>query len=133
MVIVTIRTDKPEAELGVYNNATQEAYHTWHAHRELAETLHQNIQTLLESHGKKLDDIQGIVCFEGPGSFTGLRIGLTVANALAYSNHIPIVAASDTPDESWQDRGVRRLLSGETDSIALPVYGGPAIVTMPKK
>lgn len=133
MLIVTLRTDKPEAELRLYDDAAQVAYETWHAHRELAETLHQKIQTVLESHGKQLSDLQGIVCFEGPGSFTGLRIGLTVANALAYSYHIPIVATHDDSHESWSDCGIRRLRAGESDAIALPVYGAPAIVTTPKK
>jgi tRNA threonylcarbamoyladenosine biosynthesis protein TsaB len=40
-----------------------------------------------------MHDIEGVVCFKGPGSFTGLRIGLTVGNALAYAQNIPVVAS----------------------------------------
>jgi len=50
------------------------------------------IETLLQTRGKSWADIQGLVCFQGPGSFTGLRIGLTVANALSYSYNLPVVA-----------------------------------------
>lgn len=37
----------------------------------------------------------GIICVIGPGSFTGIRIGITVANTLAYSWKIPIIGVSN--------------------------------------
>lgn len=130
MTILTLRTDNPEAEIGLYDSTTQLAYETWQAHRQLAETLHRKIADLLESHGKKLEDISGIVCFQGPGSFTGLRIGLTVANALAMSLEVPIVA---TQDPEWIESGITRILAGETDYPALPEYGAPVHITAQKK
>lgn len=133
MRIVTIRTDKPEAEIGLYEDKTQIIYEAWHAHRQLAETLHGRIIQLMYSQKLEISDIEGIVCYEGPGSFTGLRIGLTVANAIAYSNQIPIIAIPDKDNAHWRDIGIQRLLAGESDSMALPKYGAPAIITIPKK
>jgi tRNA threonylcarbamoyladenosine biosynthesis protein TsaB len=130
MIILTIRTDKPEAEIGLYGDNEQLAYETWQAHRELAETIHLKIRDLLESQGKAWKDIEGIVAFQGPGSFTGLRIGLTVANALAYAQGIPVVS---TLGEGWIPEGVNRLLSGENDKIAMPEYGAEANITKPRK
>lgn len=130
MIILSIRTDKPEAELGLYDGETQLAYETWTAHRQLAETLYRKIETLLQSQGKDWKDVQGIACFQGPGSFTGLRIGLSVANALAYSYALPIVANQDL---SWLETGIRRLVSGENARQAMPFYGADAHITPPKK
>jgi len=130
MIILTIRTDKPEAEIGLYDGNRQLGYEVWQAHRELAETLHQKIETLLTSQRKKWSDIQGIVCFQGPGSFTGLRIGLTVGNALSNSYHVPIVAEQDP---QWLETGLKRLENGKTDELALPFYGADAHITPPKK
>ena len=48
MLILTIRTDKPEAELGLYKDNQQLDYFVWQAHRELAETIHNKIKELLE-------------------------------------------------------------------------------------
>lgn len=130
MIILTIRTDKPEAELGLYDGDTRLAYDTWQAHRELAETIHHKVTALLESQQRTLDDVQGIVAFQGPGSFTGLRIGLTVANALAYALPAPVVAAQG---DDWIAAGITRLRDGQDDRIALPEYGGEANITLPRK
>lgn len=130
MLILTIRTDKPEAEVGVYDGAKQLAYKVWHAHRELSVTLHHTIEELLASQSRTLGDVQGIVCFQGPGSFTGLRIGLTVGNSLAYGLNVPIVAMQDP---NWLEQGIARLEKGERDKIALPHYGAPVHITIQKK
>jgi tRNA threonylcarbamoyladenosine biosynthesis protein TsaB len=130
MIILTIRSDKPDAEIGVYDHTTQLAYQTWLAHRQLAETLHRKIEDLLESQQQNLQSIGGIVVFKGPGSFTGLRIGLTVANTLAYSLNIPIVASED-PD--WLEIGIRRIQAGENEKITLPEYGALPNITIQKK
>lgn len=130
MIILTIKTDNPLAEIGVFDNQTQLAYKTWEAHRKLAETIHQTIDEVVKEAGKKPEDLQGIVAYEGPGSFTGLRIGLTVANTLAYSLQIPIVASKE---ESWIQTGINRLHAGEQDEIALPFYGRDAHITTQRK
>lgn len=130
MLILTIRTDKPEAEVGLFNDQEKIAYEVWEAHRELSVTLHQKIENLLEAAGKDLKSLDGIVGFAGPGSFTGLRIGLTVANALAYGLDIPVVASKD---EDWTAAGIARLQNGERDKIAMPEYGAPVHITKQKK
>src|SRR6185437_3048193 len=127
---LTIRTDKREAEIGLYDGQTQLTYETWGAHRQVAETIHRKIEALLESQRKNRQDIEGVACFQGPGSFTGLRIGLTVGNTLAYSYGLPIVA---TQGDGWQESGINRLLSGESDKQASPFYGADAHITPQKK
>jgi tRNA threonylcarbamoyladenosine biosynthesis protein TsaB len=130
MLIITIRTDKPEAELGLYEDDTQLAYETWEAHRILAETIHGKLRSLLNSQSKSLRDTGGIVVFRGPSSFTGLRIGITVANTLAYSLGTRIIASEDP---EWIETGIQKLLSGESDPIALPEYGAEPHITRQKK
>lgn len=130
MIILTIRTDKPESEIGLYDGSRQLAYEVWTAHRQLAETLHRKIEALLQGQRKDWPDVQGIACYQGPGSFTGLRIGLTVANALSYSYQLPIVAEQDP---GWLEHALERLQNGERDALALPFYGADAHITLPKK
>lgn len=130
MLILTLRTDKPEAELGLYDNASQLAYSTWLAHRELAETVQQRIDAILKDQHKTLNDLRGVIAYEGPGSFTGLRIGLSVANALAYGLEIPIVACGT---DEWISLGNKRLQAGQTDGLALPEYGALPNITSQRK
>lgn len=129
MLILTIRTDKPESEIGLYRNETQLKYETWPAHRQLAETIHHKMESILKSQNMNLSDLEGIVVYEGPGSFTGLRIGMSVANGLAYGLGIPIVAETD----DWIELGIKALMSGENHKVAAPEYGLPVHITTPKK
>lgn len=130
MIILTIRTDKPEAEIGLFDAHGKLAYALWEAHRELSVQLHRNIEALLQTQDKQLADVRGVVCFAGPGSFTGLRIGLSVGNALAYGLGVPVVASKG---DDWIEQGCARLERGEQDTIALPVYGAPVHITKPTK
>ncbi len=130
MIILTIRTDKPEAEIGLFKGQEKIAYETWQAHRELSVTIHKKIKKLLESCNKDWKDVEGIVVYKGPGSFTGLRIGFSVANTFAYAQNIPIVSDSS---ESWMQKGIARLQEDENEKIALPEYGEPAKTTQPRK
>jgi tRNA threonylcarbamoyladenosine biosynthesis protein TsaB len=130
MIILTIRTDKPEAELGLYNDTAQIAYSTWEAHRQLAETIHLKIDQLLKANDIDLHQLEAIAVFQGPGSFTGLRIGITVANALAESLQIPIAG---TAHEDWIEDGIDFLLNEEDDKLVLPEYGALPNVSTPKK
>ena len=130
MTILTIRTNNPEAELGLYDNDQKLSYTTWPAHRQLAETIHLNLRRLLEEQVKSWADITGIVVYKGPGSFTGLRIGLSVANALAHSLGVPIVGTSG---DDWQADGIQSLLAGTNETTVIPMYGTPVHITSPKK
>jgi tRNA threonylcarbamoyladenosine biosynthesis protein TsaB len=129
-MILALRTDKPEAELYLYDGQKKPAAIKWQAHLKLAETLNLKIQQILNKSSISYDDLEGIAVFSGPGSFTGLRIGVSVANALAYAQGIPIIAASG---EGWLARAVKELETGKTDKIAKPEYGAPVRVTKPRK
>lgn len=130
MLALTLRTDKPEAEIGLFVDGAELGYTLWQAHRQLAETIQHKIEDLLKEHGKDLKQLNGVVVYQGPGSFTGLRIGLSVANALAYSLEIPIVAETG---DSWIKVGLGRLSQGASDQLALPEYGSPPHITQQKR
>ena len=102
----------------------------WEANRELAKGLLKFLQTEITKLDKTWQDIEAIGVFKGPGSFTGLRIGLTVLNTMADSLNIPIVGAVG---ENWSQHAVERLQGGENDQIVLPEYGSEAHVTKPRK
>ncbi len=130
MLVLTLRTDHPEAEIGLFEDGVQMAYEKWQAHRHLAETIHQKINDLLASCDAQLTNLHGIGIFTGPGSFTGLRIGMSVANALSYSLNIPIAGATGS---NWQPQVLDELTKNGQNRMALPEYGSPVHVTPPRK
>lgn len=130
MLVLAIRTNKPEAEISLFEDTTLLAQESWQGHRELSTTIHIKIEELLKTNHKKLEDIKGIICFKGPGSFTGLRIGLTVGNALAANLAVPIVA---TMGKNWINDGLAQILDGKDEKNVVPEYGSEAHITQQKR
>lgn len=88
----------------------------WQSGRDLAEKLHAFLRDKLAENDATWQDITEITFMSGPGSFTGLRIGATVVNALASELNIPLYNHK-----------------GEKVQIIIPDYGRPANISAPKK
>lgn len=129
MTYLLIDTSTPVCRMTLVNGADRMEY-TWDAGRMLAKNILGYIDEVLADAGVTYDDIGGLGVFRGPGSFTGLRIGLTVANTIASARSLPIVG--ETGDK-WQQQSIDRLVRGETDTIVLPEYGSEARITKPRK
>ena len=67
------------------------SYEITHAHTQL---LPQILSHLLDSCALKRNQLSAVAISEGPGSYTGLRIGAATAKALCYALHIPLIATS---------------------------------------
>ncbi len=129
-MILAIRTDKPEVYIGLWVNGGEIAFNRWEAGRELSVQLNINIGKLLEDSNNIFKNLSGIVLFEGPGSYTGLRIGTSVANAIGYSLQIPIVA---TGGKQWLEASFKKLYKNKKYIPVSPKYGGQIFTTKPKK
>lgn len=62
--------------------------------RKQSELLPEAVGALLSRHGVALEQLEGICLGLGPGSFTGLRVGLATAKALAYAGGLRLAGAS---------------------------------------
>lgn len=130
-MILAIRTDKPVAELALLDEAgNTQANYSWEAHRALATTLVGKIDGFLADNSVDTQALTGIIVFSGSGSFTGLRIGATVANALAYSYGISVVAGEG---ENWFTGGVMKLKSAKPGNYVAPTYDREPNITKPKQ
>ncbi|MFC2369748.1 MAG: hypothetical protein ACFNMB_00810 [Candidatus Saccharimonas sp.] len=102
----------------------------WVAERNLARDMLAYLRDRLAENEASFADISGIGVFCGPGSFTGLRIGLAVLNTIAHEQRIPIVGVTG---DAWREECLARLQNGRNDEIVLPEYGAEARITKPRK
>lgn len=81
------------------------------------------IAELLSSCGLKAGDLGGIAVAIGPGSFTGLRIGLATAKGLAYAEDLPIAPLSTLKALAYAVPGYSGLLCPCLDARKEEVFG----------
>jgi tRNA threonylcarbamoyladenosine biosynthesis protein TsaB len=67
-----------------------------------SETLLPHIESALKMAATAKEDLEGIAISIGPGSFTGLRIGLAAAKAMSYALNIPLVGVSTLKALAYQ-------------------------------
>lgn len=128
-MILGIRTDKPEAELYLCDESGEivDSY-IWYAHKELSDSLLLKMKEMLATNKVPLEHITKIIVYSGPGSFTGLRIGISVANALAYGMNVSITGGTGT---DWMKNAI--LQNSATDAFVFPSYGLEPHITQQKK
>lgn len=128
-MILLLDTSTPICRLTLIDSDSRHDQ-TWESGRELAKGLLGFLQQELNVIGASWSDLSGVGVFQGPGSFTGLRIGMTVLNTMVDTLAIPIVVSQG---EGWQGIALARLEAGENDHLALPFYGAEANITTPRK
>lgn len=67
-----------------------------------AEKLHVFISDILNEAGMKVDDLDAIAVSKGPGSYTGLRIGVSAAKGLCYAKDIPLLSVATLEALAYQ-------------------------------
>ncbi len=87
-----------------------------------ASLLALRIQEVLVKAKTTLQDLQGIVCTMGPGSFTGLRIGLSLAKGLGESLGIPLVGIKNLDAMGKTLESSSRQLAGVMDARKKRIY-----------
>src|SRR5690625_586657 len=70
-----------------------------------SERLMPAIVQMMENADIKPEDLSKIIVAKGPGSYTGVRIGLSIAKTMAWSLKIPIVGISSLETISLQAQG----------------------------
>ncbi len=125
-MILALKTAGATTEIHLVASNGKISTYTWDSGRTLADQLLGRIKDRLADHKADLSDLTGIVILSGPGSFTSLRIGHTVANALADSLGIPVVSADN---EKWLNRGIKVLHTAKPGHPVLPQYGADAHIT----
>ncbi|MBB3698162.1 tRNA (adenosine(37)-N6)-threonylcarbamoyltransferase complex dimerization subunit type 1 TsaB [Flammeovirga yaeyamensis] len=70
------------------------SYYEQHIDKSHSEYLAVMIKNLVENANLKMSDLKGVAVSEGPGSYTGLRIGASTAKGICYTLDIPLMGIS---------------------------------------
>jgi tRNA threonylcarbamoyladenosine biosynthesis protein TsaB len=92
-----------------------------HSPDGFAHVLFGEIEQLLTRHGLRLSQLDGFASASGPGSFTGVRVGLTAVKGLAEANGRKVVAVSNL--EALSTFGTQPLRAPVIDARRGEIYG----------
>jgi len=109
-MLVAIDTATDQASLALHDGFRVRAEQTWEARRQQTRQLSPRLHAAMRHANVSPEQLSGVTVTTGPGSFTGLRIGMSVAKGLAMAQTIPLVGVR-TLDviASAQGRDRRRL------------------------
>ncbi len=107
---------------------------TWTSIRNQSQELLPNIDKLLKNNKIKPEQLKWVAVNLGPGSFTGLRVGISTANTFGYGLNIPVIGKSKlTGDIKSRIEALLKLkTTKKTFEQVLPEYGRPPRITKPK-
>ncbi|WP_191858152.1 tRNA (adenosine(37)-N6)-threonylcarbamoyltransferase complex dimerization subunit type 1 TsaB [Hanstruepera ponticola] len=99
--------------------ALKEDYNKGYSH---AERLHVFIEELLLENAIKKSQLNAIAVSKGPGSYTGLRIGVSAAKGLCYALGIPLISVSTLESLAHQVEASEGFIVSMLDARRMEVY-----------
>lgn len=108
MMQLAIDTSTDTASLAVVQDGEILAELTWRCGQNHSTQLLPHLSHLLNQTGLSLQSAGCIIVARGPGSYNGLRVGISTAKGLAFSLGIPIVGVGTLEVEAYQhaERGL---------------------------
>ena len=99
---LAIDTSTDTASLALVQDGEVLAELTWRCGQNHSTQLLPHLEHLLSQANSSPQSLTGIIVARGPGSFNGLRVGISTAKGLAFSLGIPIVGISSLEVEAYQ-------------------------------
>lgn len=87
-----------------------------------AEKLHDFIKQILDNANISFDQLDAIAVSKGPGSYTGLRIGVSAAKGLCFALNIPLIALDTLYILAHQITNNNKLIIPVIDARRLEIY-----------
>ncbi|MCU0390124.1 MAG: tRNA (adenosine(37)-N6)-threonylcarbamoyltransferase complex dimerization subunit type 1 TsaB [Thermoflexibacter sp.] len=93
-MILSIETSTEVCSVALHSDNKLLAYSELFTEKSHSSALTLLIEDIIKNTQKEMKDLQGIVLSQGPGSYTGLRVGTSVAKGLCYALNIPLYAVN---------------------------------------
>ncbi|HJX69678.1 MAG TPA: tRNA (adenosine(37)-N6)-threonylcarbamoyltransferase complex dimerization subunit type 1 TsaB [Dehalococcoidia bacterium] len=122
MKILSIDTSSRFNTVGLIDDEQILADSAWEARDNSLQKIIQTIDFVLTDRGLTLADIEGLAVGIGPGSWTGVRVGVTVGKIFAYATNKPICGISSLDALAYQAKDIPTLLCPLIDAGKETVY-----------
>lgn len=120
---LALETTTDLASVAVGGGATVLAEAEVRGARQHARMLLPMVSDVLRAAGLRVDGLAGVILADGPGSFTGLRVGASVAQGLARAVGLPVLAIPSLMARAWSGRGEAALpVLAVSDALRGQVY-----------
>jgi tRNA threonylcarbamoyladenosine biosynthesis protein TsaB len=93
-MLLAVDTSTAQLGLAIYDGAQVISEYAWRSSQRHTVELAPAVLELLSRSGLTMEDIRALGVALGPGSFTSLRVGLSLAKGLALARHIPLIGIS---------------------------------------
>lgn len=91
-MILSIETSTPVCSIALHNEGKLLAHQAYHSDKSHSVLLPSIIGEILDNALVKREQLQAVAISSGPGSYTGLRIGLSATKGLCFAMGIPLIA-----------------------------------------
>ncbi|MEO1054449.1 MAG: tRNA (adenosine(37)-N6)-threonylcarbamoyltransferase complex dimerization subunit type 1 TsaB [Bacteroidota bacterium] len=89
---MSIETATQVCSVAVHNEDELVAAQSLHIERSHSEKLADMLDNIIQSANKSIADLDAVAVSEGPGSYTGLRIGASLAKGICYAANKPLIS-----------------------------------------
>ena len=93
-MLLAVDTSTAQVGLAVYDGAQVIGEYAWRSSQRHTVELAPAVANILARSGLNMDNIQALGVALGPGSFTSLRVGLSLVKGLALARHLPLIGIS---------------------------------------
>lgn len=104
MILLALDTSKKSLTVSLTVDGVQHGAYFADCGVTHSEVLLPHIQRIMDEAGVTVSQLDGVGCVVGPGSFTGIRIGVTTVRAIAQVQNIPCVAVTSTELMAYLER-----------------------------
>src|SRR5512146_2506000 len=90
-MLLAVDTSTAQVGLALYDGSQVISEYAWRSSQRHTVELAPAIFELLNRCGLTMEDIHALGVALGPGSFTSLRVGLSLAKGFAFARHLPLI------------------------------------------